>query len=267
MPVPTALVSTKVVTSSTPCHESPALAFFSPRRCTRNCLRRRGAWLGFLRLVRCCGSGWSRALGGFLARRFRRVSRFCCSRFRPLPPARWRFGRARVLRRWRSCSGCCPCRCRCWRRCCRSAAGLGLLVCGRLGWLGGPSSVGRAAAGFRAAALAVPARCAARLRGARLGVRFRPLARFAVAGLVPGGSRRSVGVGVLALAGLVALAPAPVVRCSCGGCGGSALVLASSGAARPWAWCAWCGACGPAPARSRWVSSSPVSPAQLSLFP
>ena len=67
-------------------------------------------------------------------------------------------------------------------------------------------------------------------------------------------------------------APVPLVRCApvarwfapCPLCGAVGLVLVTSGAARPFLWCAWCGLASPAPARSRWSSSR--EPSQLSLF-
>ena len=67
-------------------------------------------------------------------------------------------------------------------------------------------------------------------------------------------------------------APVPLVRCApvarwfapCPLCGVFGLVLVTSGAARPFLWCAWCGLASPAPARSRWSSSR--EPSQLSLF-
>ena len=67
-------------------------------------------------------------------------------------------------------------------------------------------------------------------------------------------------------------APVPLVRCApvarwfapCPLCGAVGLVLVTSGAARPFLWCAWCGLAAPAPARSRWSSSR--EPSQLSLF-
>ena len=66
---------------------------------------------------------------------------------------------------------------------------------------------------------------------------------------------------------LVRLAHRPALSAPCA-CGARGLVLASSGAASPWLWCAWCGAASPAPARSRW-SAAPARrppPPQLSLF-
>ena len=69
-------------------------------------------------------------------------------------------------------------------------------------------------------------------------------------------------------------APVPLVRCApvarfwapCPLCGALGLVLAVSGAARPFVWCAWCGVASPAPARSRWITVPTPAPVQLSLF-
>ena len=61
------------------------------------------------------------------------------------------------------------------------------------------------------------------------------------------------------------LPPPPVFFCRCS-CGKLALVLASSGAARPFAWCSWCGVSFAAPPRSRWEPRRQVAAAQLSLF-
>ena len=69
-------------------------------------------------------------------------------------------------------------------------------------------------------------------------------------------------------------APVPLVRCApvarwfapCPLCGALGLVLVTSGAARPFLWCAWCGVASPAPARSRWSSSREPAAVQPSLF-
>ncbi len=65
------------------------------------------------------------------------------------------------------------------------------------------------------------------------------------------------------------LPPPPVFFCRCP-CGRLALVLASSGAARPFAWCGACGVSFAAPPPSRWLPRRQVAEvaaaAQLSLF-
>ena len=69
-------------------------------------------------------------------------------------------------------------------------------------------------------------------------------------------------------------APVPLVRCApvarwfapCPLCGALGLVLVTSGAARPFLWCAWCGVAAPAPARSRWSPSREPAAVQPSLF-
>jgi hypothetical protein len=69
-------------------------------------------------------------------------------------------------------------------------------------------------------------------------------------------------------------APVPLVRCApvarwfapCPLCGALGLVLSTSGAARPFVWCAWCGVASPAPARPRWSSSPVPAAVQPSLF-
>jgi NMD protein affecting ribosome stability and mRNA decay len=69
---------------------------------------------------------------------------------------------------------------------------------------------------------------------------------------------------------LVRLAPVPLYSALCRHCATWALVLASSGADKPYVYCASCNACYPAPSPSRWVAGAPAAqpapPVQPSLF-
>jgi hypothetical protein len=65
---------------------------------------------------------------------------------------------------------------------------------------------------------------------------------------------------------LVRVGLPPARFCACPRCGAAARVLAGSGAARPFCWCAWCGVCSPAPAAARWAADADEVIAQLALL-